>query len=207
MCHRGVWHSKEEKNTLLALKRSLELNYGFESDVRDYCGKLVISHDMADENSPALENVLNLLAETDDRYCFAINIKADGLVYPLKELLQHYGLKNYFTFDMSLPQMIWYKNAGLKFFTRQSEFEKIPLLYDEATGVWLDTFESDDWLTIELINKHLKNGKKVCIVSPELHGRAPQKLWSKLKPLKNPNLYICTDLSTEIKDFFGRCQC
>ncbi|MBR0289371.1 MAG: hypothetical protein IJQ82_10360 [Selenomonadaceae bacterium] len=206
LCHRGFWHKPEEKNSLVALKFAVAQGYGFESDVRDYCGQLVISHDIANEKSPALEEVLKILAGAEDKFCFAINIKADGLVGELKNLLEKYSLKNYFVFDMSVPQMLWYRNAGMKFFTRQSEFEKFLTLYDEAAGVWLDAFESDDWITVELIKNHLARGKKVCVVSPELHEREPQKFWSLLKQIKSSDLYLCTDLPTKAEKFFGRCD-
>ena len=202
LCHRGAWNISTEKNSLAAFNNSIKLNCGFESDVRDYCGKLVISHDIADENSPPMEEVLKLLKDAEDEYCFAINIKADGLTNSLKTLLQKYELKNYFAFDMSLPQMIEYRKSGLKFFTRQSEFEKVPLLYEDAAGVWLDSFESDDWLTKDLIESHLGNGKKICVVSPELHAREPQQIWEMLKEIKNPNICLCTDLFLQAKEFF-----
>lgn len=200
LCHRGFWTTPEEKNSLTALKRATAQGYGFESDVRDYRGKLVISHDIANENSPALEDVLELLA--GDKFCFAINIKADGLTHALKDLLKKYSLQNYFVFDMSIPQMLWYRNAGFNFFTRQSEYEQIPTLYNEAAGVWLDAFESDDWLSLELIENHLAQDKKVCVVSSELHERNPQKLWAMLRQIDNPDLYLCTDLPEEAKKFF-----
>ena len=203
LCHRGFWRTPEEKNSLAALSRAVANGYGFESDVRDYRGRLVISHDIANENSPALEEVLKILAGAEDKFCFAINIKADGLTNQLKALLEKYSLKNYFVFDMSVPQMLAYRDAGLKFFTRQSEFEKVPSLYEESAGVWLDAFESDEWLTLELIKNHLAHGKKVCVVSPELHGREPQKLWTTLKPIKNLEWYLCTDLPIEAEKFFG----
>ncbi len=203
LCHRGAWNISAEKNSLAAFNNSIKLNCGFESDVRDYCGKLVISHDMAAENSLPLEEVLQLLKDAGNKYCFAINIKADGLTALLKKLLQKYELENYFVFDMSLPQMIEYRKSGLKFFTRQSEFEKVPLLYEDAAGVWLDPFESDDWLTRDLIERHLQNGKKICVVSPELHARESQSLWEMLKEIKNPDIYLCTDLFLQAKEFFN----
>lgn len=203
LCHRGFWNQPEEKNSLAALSRAVESGYGFESDVRDRCGQLVISHDIADEKSPSLEEVLKILAGAEDKFCFAINIKADGLVDALKNLLEKYSLKNFFVFDMSVPQMLWYRNAGLTFFTRQSEFEKFLTLYDEAAGVWLDAFESDEWISAELIENHLARGKKVCVVSSELHGREPQKLWTLLKKIKSGELFLCTDRPLEAEKFFG----
>ena len=204
LCHRGLWNSPEEKNSLAALTCAVEHGFGFESDVRDYRGRLVISHDIADENSPALEDVLKLLAAAGDKFCFAINIKADGLTHVLKSSLEKYSLENFFVFDMSVPQMLWYRNAGLKFFTRQSEYETVPVLYDEAAGVWLDTFTRDDWLDAALIENRLSCDKAVCVVSPELHGREPHELWARLKPIAAPNLYLCTDLPLEAEKFFRR---
>lgn len=201
LCHRGFWISADGQNSIGALKNALACGYGFESDVRDFCGKLVISHDMADETSPALEEVLEFLAGTE--YFFAINIKADGLAEKIKLLLERRAIKKYFAFDMSLPQMLDYRARGLNFFTRQSEFESEPLLYGDAAGVWLDSFESDEWLTTALIEKHLDAGKKVCVVSPELHGRSPQELWAKLLQIKSPELFLCTDLVLQAEKFFG----
>lgn len=134
---------------------------------------------------------------------FAINIKADGLTAELKSLLEKFSITNYFTFDMSLPQMLEYHAAGLIFFTRQSEFEKVPLVYEDAAGVWLDSFITDDWICADLIQNHLNAGKKVCVVSPELHGRSPQNLWQKLKQIDSPNLFLCTDYFDKAEKFFG----
>ena len=201
LCHRGFWRNAEEKNTLDALSRAVAAGYGFESDVRDYCGRLVISHDIANENSPALDDVLKILSSADDKFCFAINIKADGLIDLLKNSLEKYFLENYFVFDMSIPQTLNYRDAKFKFFTRQSEFEPVPTLYDDADGVWIDSFKSE-WISVELIKKHLSAGKKVCVVSSELHSRDPQGLWTLLKPIKNLDWYLCTALPLEAEKFF-----
>ena len=147
LCHRGYWNDALEKNSLDALSRAIERGYGFESDVRDYRGELVISHDIANQNAPKLKDVFKLLNAVNDQFCFAINVKADGLATMLKDMLSEFGLKNYFAFDMSVPQMLWYRTTGLRFFTRQSEFEPAPALYDDATGIWLDAFYSEEWLT------------------------------------------------------------
>lgn len=202
LCHRGDWHEATEKNSLEALSRAIKRGHGFESDVRDYCGALVISHDIADQNSPKLEDVFKLLSAAEDRFCFAINIKADGLAPTLKSMLTNFGLKNYFAFDMSVPQMLWYRTLGLNYFTRQSEFETSPTLYEEAAGIWLDAFNSEEWLTPELIIEHLSNGKGVCVVSSELHEREPATLWSKLKRISDRDFYLCTDLPMEAEEFF-----
>ena len=79
LAHRGYWNENIRNNSSEALRTALEKGYGFESDIRDYNGRLVISHNIADASSADAEEVFRWLAENDDRYCFAINIKSDGL--------------------------------------------------------------------------------------------------------------------------------
>lgn len=40
IAHRGYWIDSSEKNSSNALRKALEQGYGFESDLRDYCGDL-----------------------------------------------------------------------------------------------------------------------------------------------------------------------
>lgn len=170
LAHRGYWNTEIERNSLLALRIALEKGFGFESDVRDYKGKLVISHNIANESSPDAEEVFRCLAENKDRYCFAVNIKADGLKGLLMEYITRYQITNYFLFDMSVPQMVEFDEMGLRCFTRQSEVEPIPCMYDRSAGIWIDGFWGTSWITEELLKGHIGNGKEVCIVSPDLHG-------------------------------------
>ena len=46
IAHRGYWLEQSEKNTLVAFERAIKCGYGFETDYRDYCGKIVIAHDV-----------------------------------------------------------------------------------------------------------------------------------------------------------------
>ena len=205
LAHRGYWKAENEKNSMEALKNALDHGYGFESDVRDYAGKMVISHNIADGSSPDAEQVFAWLQEAGDTYCFAINIKADGLKEILKEYLERYQLKNYFLFDMSVPQMVEFKEAGLRFFTRQSELEKYPVMYEEAAGVWVDGFWSTEWITEDLLKGHLSKGKEVCIVSADLHGnRNYRTFWQRLKSydLNWDKVLLCTDYPDEAREFF-----
>ena len=160
LAHRGYWNSNIANNSEEALFGALKNGYGFESDIRDYMGRMVISHNIADSSSPDAESVFAELARYGDKYCFAINIKADGLKALLMELLGKYGINNYFTFDMSVPQMIEYSEMNIRFFTRQSEYEKNPVMYDQAAGVWIDAFFDDSWITEKLLQDHLTNGKR-----------------------------------------------
>lgn len=206
LSHRGLWTAPKERNTRAALEQSLEQGFGFESDIRDYGGHLVISHDPAvKEDLGTAETVFQLLEKHRDRYCFAINIKADGIGKLLAERLKSHQLNNYFCFDMSVPQMIEYAKEGIRFFTRKSEYEPgSPVLLEQAAGVWIDAFEDESWITKELLEDYLSQGKEVCLVSPELHARKPFTFWKWLKDSKitSDHLFLCTDLPREAKIFF-----
>lgn len=209
LAHRGFWDAAHPRNSLVALSHALDAGFGFESDVRDYAGSLVISHNIADASSPQAAEVFRLLAAHGDRYPFAINIKADGLKEPLAALLREHHIENYFLFDMSVPQMVEFREMGLRFFTRQSEYEMSPVLYDAAAGVWIDGFCGTEWITEELLRSHLAAGKAVCIVSPDLHQRAEYRtFWARLRAMALPEgrVLLCTDHPAEARAFFEEAQ-
>lgn len=204
LSHRGYWKEAQEKNSVVAMRRSFSLGFGTETDVRDYNGELVISHDIADSSSITFQKFLEIYCEYDKSLHLALNIKSDGLQLKLKEALAQQQISNYFLFDMSIPDSLGYlRNEVRNVFTRQSEYEKNPSFYEKANGVWLDSFEGD-WFDNDLISAHLANGKMVCIVSPELHKRSHLESWKKYKFLsKEENLFLCTDFPEEARDFFN----
>ena len=77
-------------------------------------------------------------------------------------------------------------------------------MYDDAAGVWIDGFFSEDWITEELLDFHIKAGKKICLVSPDLHGRDYKSFWKKLKNYKIDfsQVMLCTDYPDVAKKFF-----
>ncbi len=206
LSHRGYWSQPQEKNTLTAFQRSFESGFGTELDLRDYCGNLVVSDDIADSACPAFSDFLELYRNHGKGLYLAINIKADGLHRPLLQLLDTYHVENYFVFDMSIPDALGYLNHRMNFFTRQSEWETVPSLYRHAAGVWMDELD-DHWITAQHVHAHLDNGKKVCIVSAELHGRAHSAAWSEYKIVANSphveRFMLCTDLPEEAKEYFN----
>ncbi|SFN20495.1 hypothetical protein SAMN05428971_0503 [Candidatus Pantoea varia] len=197
--HRGYWKSPSEKNALQAFNRSFELGLGTETDVRDFNGELVISHDIPTGNEMTVEDFFKLV--DDKKFSLALNIKSDGLVDKLSQLIETYSIRNAFVFDMSVPDQISYaKNGKISFFSRASEYEPVISLYDTCHGVWLDAFKSV-WYDEKYIQNILNDGKKVCIVSPELHKRDDYKdLWNMLlvSGLKDSdNVILCTDFPEE----------
>ncbi len=206
IAHRGYWKTKIEQNSIVALTNAAIQYDGFETDIRDFNEQLVVSHNIADKECTRLDCLLGKIMSSKTDTIMALNIKSDGLISILKDILKKYNIENYFAFDMSIPQQIEYLNAGLNVFARQSEFETNPTLYDKVQGIWMDGFCEDEWITQELIHEHIKNGKKVCVVSSELHNRKSFKsLWQRIKScsIEKDDIYICTDYPDEAKEFFN----
>lgn len=201
LSHRGYWKTSQEKNSKLAFLRSFELNFGTETDVRDFGQGLVISHDIPTGNEIQIEDFLSLLPSK--HLPLAINIKSDGVARLLREAMESYGMDNWFTFDMSTPDMREHIRVGNPVFTRMSEIEQTPILLAESKGVWLDAFEHL-WYSRDLVLNLLDQKKQVCIVSPELHGRDYRAAWELVAPMANiTGLLLCTDFPEEAKKYFG----
>ena len=205
LSHRGYWKNKQEQNKKIAFNRSFESGFGTETDIRDLAGELVISHDLPVGGELTVEEFFKIYCKHDKNLPLALNIKSDGLQEPLKLLIEKYSIANYFVFDMSIPDTLKWIEHRVYFFSRESEFEPIPSFQEEATGIWIDCFLSD-WISESQINKYLVQGKKVCLVSPDLHHREHHTFWKYLQTtdiLHNRNLMLCTDFPEEAKLFFS----
>ncbi|MCL6707218.1 phosphodiesterase [Pseudomonas sp. R2.Fl] len=203
LSHRGYWKTAPEKNSVEAFVRSFSLGFGTETDVRDSQAgskvSIVISHDVPKGEEISLTELLRI-AKDHGSPRLALNVKADGLHAMLAEALDAEAYTNYFLFDSSVPDLIQGVKRGLPSFTRCSEYERDPPLYDEAgvTGVWLDNFLPGRWYDVELIDRFLSDGKTVALVAPDLHGRHdeydPFLNWLVSSGLNGKErIMICTD--------------
>lgn len=206
LSHRGYWKTAEEKNGEAAFRRSFDLGFGTETDVRDCLGQLVISHDMPRGGEMPFAAFLDLLGDRD--LPLAINIKADGLAAAVKDAFAaRPHLTRWFVFDMSIPDTKQQLAHGNPVFLRQSEYEPdVPALFvDRAAGIWLDGFH-DEWWTPERIDSWTTRGKTVCVVSPDLHKRDPADSWSRLREFRfsHPDrVLICTDRPEDARSRLG----
>lgn len=204
--HRGYWQVDAEKNREAAFERSFSLGFGTETDVRDRNGELVIAHDISTETDLSFDLFCHIYIRYQGDKPLALNIKADGLAMRLKESLVRHGIDNYFFFDMSVPELRAYLAAGLSCYTRVSDVEKEPSFYRSCEGIWLDGFYSD-WFCPNDFYQFLRDGKRVCLVSSELHKRDPMPLWRMLKEAglhQEPQLTLCTDMPELAQlHFFG----
>lgn len=208
LAHRGFWSSDDEKNSLVALTRALDNGYGIEIDLRDLNGRLVVSHDVPEISSVIdISDFVDLYSKySNPTSLLALNIKSDGLSFLIEKLFKSQKKlgENSVFFDMSIPEMIDFKNSGLPFLIRQSEYETIVSLTEYADGYWVDNFGANN-NQVNIAKDLLRNHKKVVFVSPELHKRNHKDIWSEisLKGLHlHSNFYLCTDFPSEAFSFF-----
>jgi hypothetical protein len=198
MSHRGFWKQPAEKNTLAAIAYSVAQGFGTETDVRDRLGELVLAHDPALADAPEWQAVVALF--TGSGLPLAVNVKADGLSPALARAFESSGI-DWFAFDMSGPETVRFARAGLPYFTRHSDVEPEPILYERSAGVWLDGINGV-WFDRTIIAAHLAADKRVCIVSPDLHGRDPHELWPLLYDLPD-SVMLCTDIPDMALRYFA----
>lgn len=201
IAHRGYWKTKSEQNTMASFERALTKGYGIETDLRDAKQRIVIAHDAFPDQAPTFEQFCELYKKLDSDCPLALNIKADGLLVKLKEVLAAYAIDNFFIFDMSIPETLKTVKTGLKFYSRISEYEPVDVFADHSAGIWFDSFQGQMALTEKYLLEH-KN-KPFCVVSPELHSRDDyKKQWAALKMLDSRRIQICTDFPDLAKEFF-----
>lgn len=199
LCHRGWWVDPSEKNTPQALRRAFEAGLGVETDLRDCAGAIVVSHDPPVAPQLDLDGLLELHAEAPHT-TLALNVKADGLAAGVAALLAARGVTAAFVFDMSVPDQLHWLRTDVDVFTRHSDVEPAPALYERSSGVWLDDFGTTPWWTAATVEHHLDAGKRVALVSPELHGRPHRDVWATLRRSglhRRPGLALCTDLPND----------
>lgn len=205
IAHRGCWIKNHEKNSVEAFKLALKSGFGIETDLRDFNGNIVISHDIPTELCITFKEFMGIVQEYPSQ-TLSLNIKSDGLQELSKQDLGSY--RQYFFFDMSVPDTLGYSRSQLIFYTRYSDIELHPALLNESAGVWVDNFSSNI-LDIGALDRFLALNKKIVLVSPELHGFEYNTYWDQLlkylqlNPGKVQYIGLCTDKPFNAKEFFS----
>lgn len=195
LAHRGLWTTRDERNTLGAFCHAFACGLGVELDVRDLDGSLVVSHDPPGRGALPFATVVDAYRAHGCPGALAVNVKADGLAELIGSELEAIDPAGWFAFDMSIPDTLAYARAELPFFTRHSDAEPAPAVYDRAAGVWLDDFEGG-FIDERRISEHLAAGKRVAVVSPELHNRDGAAAWTQWRDWsvwESAAVLLCTD--------------
>lgn len=204
IAHRGYWKQAEEKNTMVAFRRAWENGFGVETDLRDYQKNIVISHDMPNSQELAFNEFLFEYNKYKSGL-LALNIKSDGLQAKIYEELECASIKDYFVFDMSVPDAIGYIDKKMTIATRISEFEKCIYFEECSTYIWVDCFVNE-WVKEKDLLQYRKLGLKPVLVSPELHARPYEKYWARLSKWSaelTGECAICTDFPIEAREYLN----
>jgi len=155
-------------NTINKLKKTPKY-YGVETDLRDYKNKIILSHDPFKSGDS-----FNEFLKVYDHKFLVLNIKSEGIESAILKLLKKFKIKNYFFLDCSFPSLMNLIRKGNKNVSiRVSDYEgfgTLKKIKHSAKWVWIDCFNY-----IPLSEKNYKLIKKykykICLVSPELHGK------------------------------------
>jgi len=189
------------RNTIAELQAT-QPRYGVEVDIRSEGQRLIIHHDpfVAGES----------FEEWIDCYRHAtliLNVKEEGLERRLISLAAARGIADFFFLDQSFNFLVKTFRAGEhRCAARVSEFELVEsalTLAGKVDWVWVDCFTQFP-LTQDAASELQSAGFKLCLASPELHGRPAEteipQLASLLKDrgisadavcTKRPDLWEC----------------
>ncbi len=148
--------------------------YGVELDARDGLdGRIYLQH----EPFTAGEDFEEYLKEYSPHGTMIVNVKSERLELKARELLQKYHVKDYFFLDCSFPMVkLLTDMRERRIALRYSELEGMDTLRNMAglvDWVWIDCFTKMP-LTQEDFHELKGLGYKLCLVSPDLVGRAEE---------------------------------
>ena len=203
LAHRGLFLNESEKNSPDALNRAIDEGFGIETDLRDFDGNIIISHDppRSSRMPISFEGLLKQINSSPNMGRIALNIKSDGLSAMIESLIASHSLdpNRFFVFDMSIPDSLSYLKGSIPAYSRISEYEQSAPFPQQSKGVWVDNFNGHfpqvQWAT-DLVEK----GIRAAVVSSELHQRDHSDLWNKIFETGlylNPLFELCTDFPIE----------
>lgn len=154
----------------LAVLQQLPTELGAEIDLRDRADRLILQHDPFIDGQDAEPFFAAYRHGT-----LILNIKSERIELRILELLKQYKIENYFFLDSSFPMIQHLIKLGEhRVAVRFSEFEGLDTvlaLEGKIEWVWVDCFTRLP-LTRENYATLKGAGFKLCLVSPELQGRA-----------------------------------
>jgi hypothetical protein len=177
-------------NTAAAL-REVPAEYGIELDLRDSGDRLIVYHDAFGDG----EDFEELMKDYKHAFLIA-NVKCEGIEQRVLDVLNRYGVKDFFFLDLSFPALIkLVKKEESRMAVRVSEFEPVEsalVMKGKADWVWVDCF--NNFPLNEVSYRSLKKANfKLCLVSPELQGHAAERIGEFKKLLETmPFDAVCT---------------
>lgn len=182
------------RNTLDQLS-STPASLGVEMDVRLRGDQLIVAHDPL-QGGPALDAWLDAY----EHALLVINVKEEGLEPLILPRLAARGIERFFLLDQSVPSLVRTVRAGeARCAVRVGDLDGTHLavqLAGEARWAWCDGFDGFP-LEPDVAVALRHAGYRLCLVSPELHGRPPEQIdaWrATVGAMGSPFAAVCTKL-------------
>jgi hypothetical protein len=189
------------RNSLTDLKAT-PTQFGVEVDIRSQSDKLLIHHDAFVQGNSFDEWIAAYRHGT-----LILNVKEEGLEVPLMALMQRHRIEDWFFLDQSFPFLIKHARAGnRRAAVRVSEYESIETaltLAGQIDWVWVDCFTHFP-LSGEDAHRLERAGFKLCLVSPELQGRAAETEIPAMARLLRERHIKAEAVCTKRPDLWGR---
>jgi hypothetical protein len=154
---------------------------GIEVDVRLNNSQIICQHDPLEPGELFTEWLSFFKHGT-----LIINVKEEGIERLILEILAEKKVSNFFFLDQSFPFLLKNANQGIRQAAiRVSEYESVSTALKLAglvDWVWVDIFTKFP-LDTESIEALKSAGFKLCVVSPELHGRSEESQVNELQEL------------------------
>jgi hypothetical protein len=156
--------------------RSTAYELGLEIDVRSNLKDLYLAHDPFQEGE-TLSDWLQGYRHSG----LIINVKEEGLETRVVEIMNKTGITDFFFLDQSFPSLVKFCDSGdSRAAVRVSDLEGLHLakvMAGRVDWMWFDEFGTGDSKQITQGITEIED-VKVCLVSPELHGRGAEHLVS-----------------------------
>jgi hypothetical protein len=197
-CHRGLWKTIEEQNSIMAIKKGIEHFGSVEIDIILHEEKLLVAHDT---ESLKLASNLNEL-ELDDTGIYFLDIKSKNISNKIPQ--KYSNIKNIFFINVDKSEHKKYKERNLQVM-RVYNLSGEERIQNKSENIIIDF-----WTNPENIEKHISSLEEhignILVISPEVHHLKPDIVWKALKELrlqKDRSVFICTDLIEEAKSYFS----
>ena len=185
-------HRINTLNELCALPKSI----GLEIDIRDYNGRLYLSHDPFCNVDELCEFNFHFIEQIYNRPLI-INIKSENVEPYVESLLTKAGyLGEHFYLDSSFSVINKY-GSSIPFSARLSDFEPLDVCQrlegsNLINWVWIDTFHNLP-ISKSAVEYFVSSGTKTCLTSPDLLGRPEDIIpyFKKMNELKFMPTAIC----------------
>jgi hypothetical protein len=211
LAHHGLWTEQSEQGSLAAFRGAFESNYGATLTIRDHADGLVISHDTEcnSQELPGLDDFISVYRSWGrPSLPLGLNVHSCDLTRLMSEYLDKPYFKNAFLFDSSGQEPDAYAELGCSFLVRQGANGDRSALYEDAYGIFLDESTSQ-WISQKTIDDSLRDGKNICILSPDLRGIEHMARWEQYKGFfapedqLQPKIMLCTNHPKEAQHFFN----